>query len=56
MEAVRSRLTDEDRRLTPAALREGLQPPEPLRPGEEVVRQGALEMRSALENLRSRKK
>jgi cobalt-zinc-cadmium efflux system membrane fusion protein len=53
---VRSRLTDGDRRLTPAAQREGLQPPEALEAGEEVVRQGALEMRSALENLRSRKK
>ncbi len=51
---VRSRLTDEERALTPAEKAQGLQSPEPLKSGERIIPSGVLELRVALEDLESK--
>jgi membrane fusion protein, heavy metal efflux system len=51
---VRSRLTDEEKALTPEEKAQGLQPPEPLKRGERFVPSGVLELRAALEDMESK--
>jgi cobalt-zinc-cadmium efflux system membrane fusion protein len=53
---VRSRLKPGEEQLTLEDRRAGLRPLRPLKPGERVVTSGVLEMSSALEDLRSKKK
>jgi cobalt-zinc-cadmium efflux system membrane fusion protein len=51
---VRSTPFSEEARLTPREADEGLLPKEPLRPGERVLLSGALELKAALFDLKSR--
>jgi cobalt-zinc-cadmium efflux system membrane fusion protein len=51
---VRSRLSDEERALTPQEKAQGLPPPEPLKAGERFIPSGVLELRAALEDLESK--
>jgi cobalt-zinc-cadmium efflux system membrane fusion protein len=51
---VRSRLTEEERELTPEEKTLGLHPPEPLEVGEHFVPSGVLELRAALEDMESK--
>jgi membrane fusion protein, heavy metal efflux system len=51
---VRSRLTPAEQRLSPAEAAQGLQPREPLRPGERFISSGVLELRAALEDKESK--
>jgi cobalt-zinc-cadmium efflux system membrane fusion protein len=51
---VRSKLTAKDRERTPDEIKRGLPAPEPLRPGENYLTTGALELRAALEDRLSR--
>jgi cobalt-zinc-cadmium efflux system membrane fusion protein len=53
---VRSHLKPGEEPLTTDERRAGLRPLRPLKPGDRVVRAGALEMSSALDDLRSKKK
>jgi cobalt-zinc-cadmium efflux system membrane fusion protein len=47
---VRSRLTEAEQRLTPEEAAQGLQPRQPLKPGERFITSGVLELRAALED------
>lgn len=51
---VRSRLTDQERALTPEEKALGLYSPEPLKLGERIIPSGVLELRTALEDLESK--
>jgi cobalt-zinc-cadmium efflux system membrane fusion protein len=51
---VRSRVTPAEQKLTPQEEAQGLQRPEPLKPGELYIASGVLELRSALEDKESR--
>jgi membrane fusion protein, heavy metal efflux system len=51
---VRSRLKPEEEKLTPQEKAQGMQPRQPLRPGERVLTSGVLELRAALEDKESK--
>ena len=51
---VRSKLKPAEMQQTPEENHQGLQPREPLRPGERIIAAGVLELRSALEDLESK--
>jgi len=51
---VRSRLTPAEEKLTPEEAAQGLQPYEPLKPGEHFITSGVLELRAALEDKESK--
>jgi cobalt-zinc-cadmium efflux system membrane fusion protein len=53
---VRSNLKPEEERLTPEETAQGLQPRQPLKPGEQVLTSGVLELRAALEDRESKAK
>jgi cobalt-zinc-cadmium efflux system membrane fusion protein len=52
---VRSELTPKEEKLTPEEEKQGLQPLQPLRPGERILTTGVLELRAALEDKMSKK-
>jgi cobalt-zinc-cadmium efflux system membrane fusion protein len=52
---VRSRLTPEEEQLSAEEKKQGLQPLQPLRPGERILTTGVLELRAALEDKMSKK-
>jgi cobalt-zinc-cadmium efflux system membrane fusion protein len=47
---VRSRLTPAEERLSPEEAAQGMQPCQPLKPGERFITSGVLELRAALED------
>jgi cobalt-zinc-cadmium efflux system membrane fusion protein len=51
---VRSRLTPAEQKLSPEEAAQGLQPLEPLKPGERFIPSGVLELRAALEDMESK--
>jgi cobalt-zinc-cadmium efflux system membrane fusion protein len=51
---VRSQLTPAEPKLAPEEAALGMQPREPLKPGEHIINSGVLELRSALEDMESR--
>jgi membrane fusion protein, heavy metal efflux system len=51
---VRSRLTPAEQTLSPEEAAQGLQPREPLKPGERFIASGVLELRAALEDKESK--
>jgi cobalt-zinc-cadmium efflux system membrane fusion protein len=51
---VRSRLTPAQRKLTPEEAALGMQPRQPLKPGERFITNGVLELRAALEDKESK--
>jgi cobalt-zinc-cadmium efflux system membrane fusion protein len=51
---VRSRLTPAEQKLSPEEAAQGLQPREPLHPGEHLLASGVLELRAALEDKESK--
>jgi cobalt-zinc-cadmium efflux system membrane fusion protein len=51
---VRSRLSAAEQKLSPEEAAQGLQPPEPLHPGEHILAAGVLELRVALEDKESK--
>jgi cobalt-zinc-cadmium efflux system membrane fusion protein len=51
---VRSRLTPQEEKLTPQEAAQGLQPLQPLKPGEHFITSGVLELRAALEDKESK--
>jgi membrane fusion protein, heavy metal efflux system len=53
---VRSQLTPDDQKLTREEEARGLQPLQPLKPGERFITSGVLELRAALEDKESRAK
>jgi cobalt-zinc-cadmium efflux system membrane fusion protein len=52
---VRTRLTPDESKLTPAEVKQGLQPLQPLKAGERILTTGVLELRAALEDRMSKK-
>jgi len=53
---VRSRLTPAEEKLTPEETAQGMQPRQPLKPGERFITNGVLELRAALEDKESKAK
>jgi cobalt-zinc-cadmium efflux system membrane fusion protein len=53
---VRSQLKPEEEKLTPEEVKQGLQPLQPLKPGERILTTGVLELRAALEDKMSKAK
>jgi cobalt-zinc-cadmium efflux system membrane fusion protein len=51
---VRSRLDPADEQLTPHEKAQGIQPRQPLKPGERIITSGVLELRAALEDKESK--
>jgi cobalt-zinc-cadmium efflux system membrane fusion protein len=51
---VRDRLTPAEQKLSPEEIAQGLQPYEPLKPGERFITSGVLELRGALEDMESK--
>ncbi len=51
---VKSELTEDEQKLAPQEVAQGLLTPQPLQPGEQVITAGVLELRAALEDRESR--
>jgi cobalt-zinc-cadmium efflux system membrane fusion protein len=51
---VRSLLKPQEQTLTPQEKAQGMEPPQPLKPGERIITSGVLELRAALEDKESK--